>query len=394
MNKLIPITFLTLFFSCAKDTDPATDQSDFTRIYDNNRFDASYYPIDLKQTQDGGFLILGGRKLDSSPFSGTYLLKTDQYGAFVSELEVAENIVAPIGPLSDINNKYYFFSMTPVGLQTQLNEVDPNGTITKTTVLGGSYPTAAYNDNGSFLLLRYDNFNKESVIAKVTTAGSVTQSKGFTIGAGDGVEEKFISHFIRTGRKFPFQVGKTLSGQFFFNGFYNYNFSLVFTDLSASTPTGVAIGQQEDGGFSSILPLEGNRYATARFNFGDNYLIPNTTMISSGISSIVDLEGNNLPELSANSTVKILTVNLNGRVIIIYGTNTRSNQIALYGYEKTNGKLLGSRYLGYSNPFEISAMISTLDGGLAVSGTTYVAGRFPRICLFKISKNELIKSFK
>ncbi len=55
---------------------------------------------------------------------------------------------------------------------------------------------------------------------------------------------------------------------------------------------------------------------------------------------------------------------------------------------------LGSRYLGFSNPYEIAAMTTTSDGGLAVCGITYVAGRFPRICLFKISGAELAKSFK
>jgi hypothetical protein len=39
-------------------------------------------------------------------------------------------------------------------------------------------------------------------------------------------------------------------------------------------------------------------------------------------------------------------------------------------------------------------MTTTKDGGLVVCGTTYVAGRFPRICLFKISAEELAKSFK
>jgi hypothetical protein len=45
-------------------------------------------------------------------------------------------------------------------------------------------------------------------------------------------------------------------------------------------------------------------------------------------------------------------------------------------------------------PYEIAAMTTTSDGGLAVCGITCVAGRFPRICLFKISGAELAKSFK
>lgn len=398
MNKLFSIFLLVLVFSCAEESDPATDKANFTRIYDNNKFDGSYYPIDAKQTPDGGYLILAGRRLAASNFNGAYLLKTDELGAFVSELELPSSIVAPIGPLLETGGKYYFFSMTPTNnYQTQLSEVDATGAVSKTTLVGGSYPSAAFNDNGNFLLLRYDNFSRQSIVSIVNPAGSVSKSIGYTIGAGDGVEEKFITHFLRTGRQFPFQVGKTTGGQYFFNGFYNYTFSLVFTDLTATTPIGVVQGQQADGGFSGILPLDGNRFATARFNFGDNYLIPSVTISPTGISSIVnrkDLEGNNLPELTTNAVVKIVSVSTNGKDMVLYGSNTRSKQIVLLAYDKATGKFLGSRYLGFSNPFEIASISSTLDGGLAVCGTTFVAGRFPRICLFKISKEELGKSFK
>jgi len=79
---------------------------------------------------------------------------------------------------------------------------------------------------------------------------------------------------------------------------------------------------------------------------------------------------------------------------LIYASNTRSKQIALFIYDQTNGEFLGSRYLGFSNPFEIANLITTSDGGIAVCGTTYVAGRFPRICLFKIGKDEFSSSIK
>jgi hypothetical protein len=403
-TSIILISVIILVASCAKDSDLATDKANFTRIYDNNKFDASYFPIDIKQTTDEGFLILGSRKLTDSNLSGTYLMKVDKLGAYVSDLEVASDKVLPIGPLLEANGKYYFFSMTPVGLETNLNEVDQEGALTRTIAVqgegGGSYPSAAYNDfkTGNFVLLRYDNLSKKSVVSIIDTEGVTKNSKKFSIGSGDGVEEQFITHFTRTGRQFPFQVGKTSTGLYFFNGFYEYNFSLVFTDFVEDSKPAIVFGQKANGGFSSIMPLEGNKFAASRFNFGDNYLLPNVTLktAANSKSSIVDedLEGNNLPELSSNATVKIISATVNGKDVVLYGTNTRSKQISLYGYDKAMGKFLGSRYLGFSNPFEIAAMTITTDGGLAVCGTTYVAGRFPRICLFKISKDELAKSFK
>jgi hypothetical protein len=390
---LFIVSVACIFSACTNNSDPVADQSNFTKIFDNNKFNASYFPIDMVQTPDGGYLILGGRSLTSSSFSGTYLMKADAFGNFVSAVEVDESLVDPIGTILQANGKYYFFCMTAVGLQTQLIEVDATGTITNQISVSAAYPAAAAQDGGNFLLLSYDNTNKLSVISKISPDGSTVQSKGYTIGAGSDVEAPIIAHFVRTGRQFPFQVGKNSSGQYFFNGFYNYTFSLVFTDLAATSPLGVVQGQQSSGGISAVLPLDGGSYSVATFNFGDNYLLASTALSTNTISSASDLPGNSFPELVANATVKILPLTLKSKSYILYGSTTKSKQIALYAYDKTTFNFSGSKYLGFSNPFEIAAMAPTTDGGLAVCGTTYVAGRFPRICVFKISPASLQSAF-
>lgn len=383
-----------LFTSCANESDPTADKAAFTRIYDNDRFDASFYPIDMKQTPDGGYLILGGRRIQDSNFTGIYLMKTDEFGAYVSEMEVDETYVNPVGPLLENGGNYYFFGMTSTGLQTQLFQLDTEGTLSDPISVGGTYPAAAAVDGSNFLLLSYDNLNKLSVVSVVSPAGSVIKSKGFSIGAGDAAEEPIINHFLRTGTTLPFVVGKTPAGQYFFNGFYNYTLSLVFTDLQNDNPQGVVQGQQDDGGLSQVVPQEGGKFALARFNFGDNYYLPNTTLNTTGISSSTDLGGNPFPELVNNAPVKILRLTVNTKKIVLYGSNTRNNQIAVYGYDEATGEFLGSRYLGFSNSFEIASITPTADGGLGVCGTTHVAGRFPRICLFKLSQEQLIESFQ
>lgn len=138
---------------------------------------------------------------------------------------------------------------------------------------------------GNFILLSYDNFNKHSVLSVITPSGAITRSQGFKIGAGDAVEEPIIEHFLRTGNQIPFFAGKTSSGLYYFNGFYNYTLSIVFTDLNDDSPQGVVQGQQDDGGLSQAVELNGGKFALARFNFGDNYFLPNTALNTSGISS-------------------------------------------------------------------------------------------------------------
>lgn len=391
---LLIISYFLLVLGCSNESDPVSDKSNFTRIFDNDKFNASFYPLDLKQTADGGYLILGGRRIQESNFLGIYIMKVNEFGDFISEQEVDAQFVNPIGPLMENNGSYYFFCMTSVGLQTQLLKLDSEGTLSEPIAIAGSYPAAAAEDGNNFLLLSYDNFNKQSVVSVITPSGSIIQSKGFSIGAGDSVEEPIISHFLRTGTQFPFLVGKTKSGQYYFNGFYNYTLSMVFTNLIDEDPQGVVQGQQDDGGISQAVSLDGGKFALARFNFGDNYYLPNSSLNTSGITSSLDLGGNPLPELIANAPVRIVNITIGNKKILLYGSNTKSTQIVLYGYDESNGEFIGSRYLGFSNPFEISSIVSTADGGLAVVGTTYVAGRFPRICLFKLSNEEVIQSFQ
>ncbi|CAN5625127.1 hypothetical protein BH10BAC4_BH10BAC4_05010 [soil metagenome] len=394
MKRLLPILIAGLVLACANDPDPAADKAQFVRIYDNTRFNASYFPIDIRQTTDGGYLILGGRRLSTSNFTGIYLMKVDEFGKFISDVEVPDAMVNPVGPLLESNGKFYFFCMTSVGLQTQLQEVDPSGAIANTINIGGTYPMAAGTDNSNFLLLSYDIANKKSQVSIIGSNGSVQKTKGFNIGAGDAVEEPIINHFLRTGKQLPFQVGKAGSGQYFFNGFYNYTLSLVFTDLNADNPLGVVQGQQDKGGFSQVLPLEGNAFAAARFNFGDNYILPNLSINSSGVSSITDLGGNNFPELVNDAPIRILKTTISSKEVLIFASNTRSRTIALFFYDKVSGAFVGSHYLGFSNPFEVTNLVATVDGGVSVCGTTYVAGRFPRICIFKLSKETLSGSLQ
>ncbi len=394
LNHLLLIVTTFVIFDCANNADPAADKANFTKIFDNNQFNTSYYPIDMVQTPDGGYLVLGGRSLTSSSFRGTYIMKTDAFGNFVSSQEVDENLVDPTGKILSSNGNYYFFCMTAVGLQTQLMEMDATGKITNQINVAASYPAAAAQDGSNFLLLSYDNVNQLSVISALSADGSIGQSKGYSIGAGSNVDAPIIAHFVHTGPQLPFQVGKNPAGQYFFNGYYNYTFSLVFTDIAATNPLGVVQGQQNNGGMSAILPLDGGTYSVSMFNFGDNSLLPSAQINTTAVSSATDLPGNSFPELVANATVRILPITIDTKSYILYGSTTKSKQISLYAYDKTSFNFSGSKYLGFSNPFEIAAMTTTADGGIAVCGTTYVAGRFPRICIFKMSSSVLQSSFE
>ena len=397
---LIPI-LAVIAFSCSEESNPTYDSDNFTTIFDNNQFDASSFPIDIRQTPDGGYLVLGGRSFreneedeEESDFTGIYLMKADKFGNFVNEIEVEETSVNPIAKLTEIQGKYYFFCMDAATMNAQIADVDADLTAVNITPVQGGlrYPCAASYVENNFVVLSYDDGSKESVISLVSVTGGVSASKGYSIGTGEDVEEPIVNHFIRTGRQYPFEAGRVSSSLYFFNGFYNYTFSLVFTNIVSDDPQGVVYGNQDDGGFSAVTPLGGSKFATSRFNFGDNYLLPNKDLSTSGNSSSSKLGGYSLPEMVENANVRILRATINNKNVLIYATDTKSKQIGLLFYEESTGVFLSSRYLGFSNPFVIAGITQTSYGGMAVCGITYLANRFPRICIFKLSKDKLMEN--
>jgi hypothetical protein len=395
-SLLLFVLGVSLLSGCSEKSNPSFDQQNFASIFDNSKFDASYFPIDMRETPDGGYIVLGGRRLsENSDFAGIYLLKADQYGKFVKEIEVpASTGVYPVGKLVEYQTKYYFFCMDAQTLQAQIANVDALLEAVSVTPVQGdlTYPAAASFANNNFILLSYNNNDKLSVISVLNTDGGILKSKGYDIGVGSDdqiITEKYvIEHYLRTGRQWPFEAGVMANGVYYFNGFYNYTFSLVFTDAASDDPSNVAQGQSDKGGLSGVSYLGANKFALSRFSYGNNYFLPGKD-IPGGDPASSDFGGFTLPELVPDAPVKILQAKTDTKNGLVYASNTKSKQIGLYFYEQETGTFISSRYLGFSNPYEISSLIQTSDGGLAVCGTTYLAGRFPRICIFKISKDEL-----
>lgn len=393
--RFILLLLLVVVISCDisdNDTDPSAS---FLRIYDNNTFNTDFTPIDVQQTADGGYIVLGTSALDNSLFSGVYLMKVDENGSLVNEQNLSEQFISPAGELMKLDNRYYFMAMNQTGFNAFLFAVNDSGRVADPIPLGTNYPLAATNVGNEIIYANYDNANKRTQIGSSTlqdgTIESSIPSQGYNIGEGeDGeIDKLIVEHFTRTNRKLPFFVGKTSSGLYFFNGFYNFTLSTVFSDFSVE-PVAQLQGTRETAGLSSAVHLGGEQFAISRFEDGNNFVIPQTQInLGSRTESSVNIDGNPFPELIDNAPVKLKLLDINSNSVLIYGSTTQSGQIILLAYSPATGELLGTKYLGFSNPFTLASFNLTSDNGLIVLGSTSVAGRFERFCLFKLSASEL-----
>lgn len=397
----IPVIFLS---ACLEESSEKLDKKAFTRIYDNSEFYSSFYAIDMKPTADGGYLILGGKtevlkeggeSQNMNTPLGVYLLKTDEFGKIVNELQLDEAYTYPIGKLNQIGDSFYFFCMD-AGTNAVLVNVDQLASFSEQTALSTSLPlplaSSTTLDGNSLLLLSYDNGTQESVMTMVSTDGAVSNETRFYTGAESPIDNLVIRHANREGTQFPFSVGQTSANTYFFNGFIDYTFSLVFTSLGSDEDVdGIVNGQQENAGFSNVLPITGQTFAISTYNFGFNFLKPNATLNMTGTTSVTDIQSAafSFPELESNARVKAIRAVVDGKNVILFGSNTKSGQIGLYMYDEATGEFSSSKYLGYSNPFEIAALVQTTEGDFAVAGTTYIAGRLPRFCLIKVPEHEI-----
>lgn len=402
LNRILLLTSLVILSACLEESSTEQDQKEFTRIYDNSQFHDSFYTLDMKQTADGGYLILGGRtsvfvedgesQNVNTPMR-PYLVKTDAFGRLVNELELEEELSYPVGNLNEIDGSYYFFCMDAITKVASLVGVDANAEIAMVSPLTSEliFPLASATDNAGtgLLLLSYDNNTQETVASRVSTSGAVSSTSRFYTGSESPIDGLVVAHANREGTQYPFSIGQTASGLYYFNGFIDYTFALVFTTLSNDNVTGRINGQQANSGFSAILNITGPRFAISTYSFGFNFLSPNITLGNEGSVTNLQQDAYSFPELENNARVKVIRAVAGGRNVILYGSNTKSGQIGLYVYDEATGEFISSKYIGYSNPFEIGALLQTPEGDFAVSGTTYIAGRLPRMCLIKIPQAQL-----
>lgn len=390
INLCIGIGLLYAGTSCDIRENEIEPGISFTKIYNSNSFTQVYDPLDVATFNDSSYLVLAATEAWN-----VYLLKADQDGEFVWDMSLPEPFVNPLPKLYQQNDNLYLVCMDEFQLGTYVLQINPSGgqaeVVYQTNEI--TYPLAAHlTAEGGWLFQGYNREARKTTLTKVTADFTKEWQKEYDI--LEDVEESIIKHLTRTGTRLPFFNGHAQgggnSGYYFFNGFNNYTISLTFVNATDGEPLGVMNGFRDLGYINAAYSIEDGTFALSKNSYGDNYLIPQLDIDERAVSSSSDLEANHFPEIDAQAPVIIKSYELQGREIIFYATHSKSKRIMLYAYDAADGSLLGVEYLGQTSPYEIGNIVATADGGMMVLGKTFVAGRFPRICLFKLTKEEVL----
>jgi hypothetical protein len=398
MKQAIPIggiliVVLATISSCdvkKSDTDPS---SEFSKVYDYTDMNLSFYPVDLEQTPDGGFLILSVyTDTTLSTFPLIHVMKTNAKGAREWEKWVDKSYCSAVPTLMAVGGSYYFACMDAVNQETRIMEINTvSHTVSLAEAMARQYPLYAATDNsGYILILTFDRLNRNSILTKYNSGYVQQWSSQF--GIIDDVKHQIELHLEKSGMQYPFFIGQAGSPgitHYYVNCFYNYTMTMLFVNASTGAQTGILYTYQDDAAVSSAISVENNRFALSRYYSGDNYVNPSVELDLGALQGVTDFADFSLAELTPDAQVRCLTANINEEDRIVFASQTRSNQLILYFYDNSQGELKGVKFLNEKYPVTLAAMEYTDEHGLALLVQTYLIGRFPRINLIKLSPDDL-----
>lgn len=386
----LPFFVAGIFTSCSKKNMIAPDES-WVKVYDHSDFNRLFFSLDVKELSDNDFIILASSKMDTTIWPAPYILRTSKEGE-TSWTVQTENYVSPVPNIIANNGNYYFFCMDN-SLGTHVLKINTDGSA---PTLFKSFPELTYplfasqTSDNKILLTSYNRISRSTVLTCFDSNFSIIWSKEYN--GIENYEEKVRLHLTRQGSYFPFFSGEIrsgASGYYFVNGFYNFVFSLLFINPANGSLSGVVNGIPYSAAASTLIQRNDSSYVLARYDENQNYINVKTNLSFTSISNITAMGGTSWPEIDKNAVIVPLKTTLNGKDIIIVSTITRSKQVLLLFFDPVTGLLKTSKYFGSTYPVNLASVISTQEGGLAVLTQTYVAGRFPRIQLFKIPKEKL-----
>ncbi len=388
MRICIIIAFVIVSTSCQKETEAFRPDEKFSSIFDNPSEGMNYNPIDVIQTQDGGYLVLA-----SSNNNQVFVLKASARGEFVWSSTMSSAYVNPIGNIIQNRNNeedqlnYYFVASTLQDATAVLVEVkDLEQTVAPVrTYTSYRRPLAfGYLNPDNYLLLT-NNDTVGAVLSKIQTGFAMEWARAF-----DELQNANAN----------LDAYLTANNPQFFVGAYNNGATLYFNSLRQDGLTftytndlGIETGKIVGEGQSGINSINAYTNGTGAFNYtvGNNGFFTNQVPLSNTASlNVNDLNGELQPDrqVSLNAVSNLITLTTTPYLLSAF--TTEDGRIKLSFYDSNGGEITAIDYLGGNDPLEVVKIISTEDQGLVILAKTILGGVKERINLFKIPREELV----
>lgn len=391
------IVLLIFALACDAKKNEVEPEYGFTRIVGSGNFDGEYYPWDIKETSDGGFLILSSS--NSTENKDINLLKVNALGEFEWEVNHSTTFKNPLPILIQKDGKIYFFATHRATFTLHLLEVNLNGggLIDVRSYADFFSPVAASAVPGGYLVQCFDSQARRTRLMRLN--GNFNEVWRENYGVNEDPPE-FYEHFFLEN-PLPFFCGYvangTAAGSYYFGGLRNYRITTAFVRVGDGGVKKLIEGQRYDAGISNMLHLDGNNFFVIVYNnAGENSVLsrvqinPNNGDSENSQTFFPERIDYELPKRVLTRLKKIV---VNGREVVTLGTSTKSNEAAINFYDPASGVLLAAKRIGYRNPYQMGNVIPTSDGALMFVCKTSITGRFSRIALIKMPAEEVAELF-
>lgn len=383
---LIILTITCLLQSCDESPEFSPHES-FVRVINDPSSSFDYHPVAIRQSDDGGYLILGAYNEWQ-----TYLMKINSQGRFVWERILPENNVNPVGEFFVVDDSVHFMCMDAGNRSAKIFRVNEfeQQIVEYVSYSGLTNPLdIRQTSDGNLLVLSHQEASNASGLSLINQ--NFSQEWGRLYETGGDYKDAVENSMRRKLDPLPFFAGEVGNGSaYYFNGFFEDNLSLVFANNINGEFTGKVEALGSNRALSGLLHLEGNNFFANYYSFNNFFISSGQGLITNAAISIDALEGNSFADLKTFRKTILRSLNIGGREVVCMLAQTKDLRVRLSFYNPTNGTLISSQVLGQGNPFDIVDVQTTRDGGIVLLGSTRIAGRISRLLVIKLASSQVL----
>jgi hypothetical protein len=363
--------------SCTEQLTEYLPTEKFKTVFADAGQGIDYSPIDVVETEDGGYLILAEGSLNS-----VFVMKIDDTGQLLWSKTMPATFENPVGELVFNEGKYYFIAASSGDQTASLIEVDDfNQEVipTQRTYPGYRQPLAfGRYDAENFLMLNY-NDSIGPVLSKIQSGFAMEWARNFDL---NGNQKELVNDALDQ-QDFNFLLGNINNGQIlFFNSIRSEGKAFTYTDA-----LGIETGKISSSASGEVISYNylGNLVSAINYSRGGNKYFQIAHPLGEDDSvSINQLAGLALADfgVDGNATSVSSDIVATGQVINVY--ETADNRLKWTNYTVGSESINAIDYIGGQDPLRLVKAIETKDGGMLILGAVLLGGSRSRIVVEKI----------